>query len=283
VHGKCKCRKGFSKCGSHCRDLSTDVKNCGSCGHVCSDGKTCQNGRCKGGTQATCGDGVKNGTDECDGSDLDGKTCTDFGFVGAAGLTCAGNCTFDTSGCQAVCGNGTAEPGEQCDGADLNGVSCVDFGYANPAGLACAGDCTFDSSGCQAVCGNNQAEQGEVCDGSDLRGATCASISGGLFTGGTLACNGSCSGYDVAGCTMAAAGCSGKPDGYPCDDGNACTFNDFCQGEVCQAGSPVACTALDECHSAGVCDPNTGQCSNPVKPDTTPCSLGTCQGGICKP
>ena len=48
------------------------------------------------------------------------------------------------------------------------------------------------------------------------------------------------------------------------------------------AGPTVVCSASDQCHVAGVCDPATGRCSNPVAPDGTGCgSNGTCQGGRC--
>ena len=40
------------------------------------------------------------------------------------------------------------------------------------------------------------------------------------------------------------------------------------------SGAPVVCTALDQCHDAGVCDPGTGLCSDPVKTDGAACSDG---------
>ena len=50
----------------------------------------------------------------------------------------------------------------------------------------------------------------------------------------------------------------------------------------------VTCTASDQCHDAGVCDPATGICSNPVKADGATCSDGdactvndTCEAGSC--
>jgi hypothetical protein len=49
-----------------------------------------------------------------------------------------------------------------------------------------------------AVCGNNLLEGGEVCDGTDLGGQTCVGLG---FTGGTLACNGTCSAFDTSACT----------------------------------------------------------------------------------
>src|SRR5262249_21407132 len=82
----------------------------------------------------------------------------------------------------------------------------------------------------------------------------------------------------------------GQPDGTPCDDGNACTQRDPCQGGVCTGTTPVTCTALDQCHVAGICDPATGVCSQPVKPDGSACDDGdacttgdTCQAGGCQP
>jgi hypothetical protein len=35
--------------------------------------------------------------------------------------------------------------------------------------------------------------------------------------------------------------------------------------------NPVVCTASDQCHAAGTCDPATGRCSNPPLPNDTPC------------
>lgn len=46
-----------------------------------------------------CGDGEKNQIDEeCDGSDFDGKECSDFGFS-AGDLKCTDECKIDSSGC----------------------------------------------------------------------------------------------------------------------------------------------------------------------------------------
>jgi len=51
---------------------------------------------------------------------------------------------------------------------------------------------------------------------------------------------------------------------------------------------PVTCTALDQCHDAGVCDHETGLCSDPPIADGTTCDDGdlctktdTCQAGAC--
>jgi hypothetical protein len=78
------------------------------------------------------------------------------------------------------------------------------------------------------------------------------------------------------------------PNGTPCDDGNACTQTDFCIDGVCVGSNPVVCTASDQCHVAGTCDPSTGLCSNPAAANGTACNDGnactqtdTCQAGVC--
>lgn len=48
---------------------------------------------------AVCGDGVTAvATEECDGDDLNGQSCTDLGFSGG-NLSCAVSCAFDLNGC----------------------------------------------------------------------------------------------------------------------------------------------------------------------------------------
>ncbi len=51
----------------------------------------------------------------------------------------------------------------------------------------------------------------------------------------------------------------------------------------------VVCTALDGCHDAGICNPSTGQCSNPTRPNGSACDDGNactqadaCQAGTCR-
>src|SRR5262249_9166539 len=64
---------------------------------------------------------------------------------------------------------------------------------------------------------------------------------------------------------------------------------DACQSGTC-TGSSVTCTAQDQCHIAGSCDPSTGACSNPPKSNGSACddgnsctSGGNCQSGACTP
>jgi hypothetical protein len=77
-------------------------------------------------------------------------------------------------------------------------------------------------------------------------------------------------------------------DGTSCEDGNACSINDVCQGGLCYSGPYRSCAAIDQCHIAGVCTPKTGKCSNPNSPAGTPCDDGNtctvgdqCLEGVC--
>src|SRR3954453_8057748 len=90
-------------------------------------------------------------------------------------------------------------------------------------------------------------------------------------------------------CNVGAHTCVQTPlTGTTCSDGDACTLNDTCQAGVCTAGTAKTCTAMDQCHTVGTCNPANGMCSNPAKADTTPCSdsdactmSDTCQAGVC--
>src|SRR5439155_1060075 len=81
---------------------------------------------------------------------------------------------------------------------------------------------------------------------------------------------------------------TGKAKCRASDDGNACTQTDTCQAGACVGANPVVCTAANQCHTAGTCDPASGACSNPAKPNGTSCNdanactqSDTCQAGAC--
>src|SRR5207248_4384155 len=50
--------------------------------------------------------------------------------------------------------------------------------------------------------------------------------------------------------------CFGRPNGTPCDDGNACTTADACQGGFCTGGPGVECPACTSCDPAAGCIPH---------------------------
>ncbi|MFO0747628.1 MAG: hypothetical protein U1F43_18460, partial [Myxococcota bacterium] len=179
--------------------------------------------------------------------------------------------------------------------------------YACPTG-ACSGawdpllaTCTF------------AATNGLGCDDLNLctSGETCAS---GVCGGGqTVSCD------DGIVCTTDTCspqtGCAhpNAPSSTACDDQNPCTANDHCSAGSCVSGGATSCddgdactadacapetgcthvaktcTALDQCHDVGTCNPQSGVCSNPAKPDGASCDDHSacsaddqCQAGACR-
>jgi cysteine-rich repeat protein len=107
---------------------------------------TCQlervNNQC-GETQPCCGDGIINGTEECD----DGNVVNGDG--------CNNQCMNEYCGDNAVNNNGT----EECDDGNL-----ID-------GDGCSSTCQIETI--IPVCGNNITEQGEQCDQGTQNGKVC--------------------------------------------------------------------------------------------------------------
>jgi hypothetical protein len=115
---------GILVCSADCRILTDGCHTCGdgqrslieACDGDDFGGETCQSLGYGGGTLgcaadctslvttdctplASCGDGVRNATEQCDGADLGGQSCTGLGFdQGTLGCN-AGSCTFNTTGC----------------------------------------------------------------------------------------------------------------------------------------------------------------------------------------
>ncbi len=94
----------------------------------------------------TCGDGVVEGGEQCDGDDL--TMCL-------SGQVCK-NCSCVTEVWEPFCGDGDVDGGEQCDGDDLSmclsGQVCQDCNCVTVVGF----------------CGNEVVDEGEQCDGDDL-------------------------------------------------------------------------------------------------------------------
>lgn len=145
------------------------------------------------------------------------------------------------------------------------------------------------------------ALSGEACDGNEV-GSEILCCDG-LVCGPGQTCEPGCvlgGAFYPPGATNPANDCeicdpdaetgrwSDRANGASCDDGNACTRVDACNGGRCEGSDPVVCDPGDACHLAGVCDPATGLCNEPVAPDGTTCDAGfpgstvrTCRGGAC--
>jgi hypothetical protein len=66
--------------------------------------------------------------------------------------------------------------------------------------------------------------------------------------------------------------CIGLANGAACTHANLCVTAATCQASVCTAVTTTTCSASDTCHAAGVCNPNTGVCSNPIVTVPTACN-----------
>jgi hypothetical protein len=152
---------------------------------------------------------------------------------------------------------------------------CHAAGVCNTATGMCSNPVVADGTSCN---------DGNACTQTD-------SCQAGVCTGNNpVTCTASDQCHVAGVCNTATGVCSNPqaPDGTACNDGNACTQTDTCQVGACVGNNPVICTASDQCHVAGTCDPGSGTCSNPNAPDGTACSDGnacttadTCAAGTC--
>lgn len=212
---------------------------------------------------------------------VDGATGqADVGFAGAVGgdgtvlaagrirngATADGFAVYKLAGATGAdhpCGNAVIDAGEACDDANL------------PLGDGCRPDCTVEVCGdgirdpqescddgnlldgdcCDAACAI--AENGSLCDDADLCTAEDACVAG-VCQGAPTVCTpgGDC--HDAA-CDPATGLCveSVRPDGRLCDDGDACTVQDFCDDGICTTGLALPCDDRDPCTAEG-CDPAAG-------------------------
>jgi hypothetical protein len=139
------------------------------------------------------------------------------------------------------------------------------------------------------VCSNPPSADGTACNDHNACTQTDTCVLGVCTGSNPVTCGAQDQCHQPGTCNPLTGACTNptQPDGTSCNDADACTTSDTCQLGRC-AGTPVTCTALDQCHAVGVCDHGTGVCSNPPVNDGTACDDGnrctqtdTCQTGVC--
>jgi len=145
---------------------------------------------------ARCKNGIQEGLEQCDGSDMGGKIlCADVD-LGSGRLSCdEETCRYNTADCsqQATCGNGIVEGLEQCD--DNNTVT-EDCAPGQTTCIVCDAFCkslTREIPPVPALCGDGIIQAHEACDGINLGQETCSKA-------GILQCAKDCSVIDRSQC-----------------------------------------------------------------------------------
>ncbi len=235
---------------------------------------------------ATCGNGVIECTEVCDGGALGGQTCGDFGCTGGGTLACNNSCdAFDTTlclGCPACDFDGVCELGEDCNGCPSDCVGGTSSGAVCGNGIceagngedcvSCAQDCNGRQNGNPGqrfCCGDGDGQNPIACSDSrcSTGGFSCTDVPAnpGSFCCGDLACGtGESCGNCALDCSSGAEVCN---DGVDNDcDGNVdcadldCLGDPVCNGGGCTLGQPGdSCTANNQCCSNKCRGPNGGK------------------------
>jgi len=125
----------------------------------------------------TCNNGVVEGTEACDGANLNNKSCTDYGYTGGS-LSCNSDCTMNTSACtntpdggtggSAGTGGAAGEGGSAgTGGAAGEGGSAGQGGAAGEGGAAGQGGAAGEggAAGSEAGVGGSAGEGGSAGTG----------------------------------------------------------------------------------------------------------------------
>ena len=225
-----------------------------------------------------CGDGFITDGEECEGEDLQGLTCADYGFEEGDGLRCgATSCTINASNCgDPICGDGLVVEGEFCDGVgtlpqDFN--TCDKISPNLEGELRCSDVCGVDDSAC-TYCGDFFAEGPEVCDFMDFRGEDCISLG---FVAGELACSDDCSAMDTSGCIAVPPPCTQDWEHgvrYRCSGAPSLHAPTVCSYSATLNGSTQAVVTNQFCQNLGFFQTYPGTVDSS-------CALHPDGGGMC--
>ncbi|MCB9506766.1 MAG: hypothetical protein H6698_02690 [Myxococcales bacterium] len=279
-------------CSPVCEVESGFVNRCGDGVAVAVAGEQCDDGDANSDTapdacrtnclEASCGDGVVDTGEDCDGGEHCLSTCETEPFCGDGEVDAGEECDDgndnpddDCDACHLTenpCGDGVFSPGtEQCDAGFgcLIGQTCVE--------CLCVGE--------PAECGNGTVEGTEECDGADdgacIGEETCARdcrcvgpTCGNNTIEGSEECDGTAGSCGVdAHCV----GCACEP--YECGNGTQ-EGTEECDGTDGDCGADAACNGDCECQDF-VCGNGVREGTEACDGSATPCGTDFACTGTC--
>ena len=239
-----------------------------------------------------CTEDLCNGPDGCTNDNLSGTECMDQDPCTMADHCDDGECV----GTPVVCDDGNLCTDDVCGdsgGCEFapNQVDCDDGDPCTVADECTNSECSGYQVDCQ--CQSNDdclaLEDGDLCNGTlfcddEALPYQCAVVAESVVT-----CpipEGLDSPCLAASCNPADGQCSQVPahEGLACDDGNACTLGDACEGGICAGVTPANCNDGNPC-TDDACDADSG-CTHTDNllacDDDDVCSVGDqCLDGVC--
>ena len=278
--------------------------------NACTDNDQCKLGVCVPGPGKVCDDGNPCTSDSCDPAsgctktvddgklcDADGNACTAADHCEGATCTpgkavvCDNTNVCSKSSCDTLSGKCVAKPAQ-------DGGPCDDKTVCTQGDVCKTGECIGKIVSCDDnnPCTGNNCDPLTGCATTNLEGIACDDDN--PCTVGDLCKGGNCAKGAAKNCDSGVACTAGSCDlvtgkcgyknkgaGAPCNDGDACSENDACDGGNCQ-GKAVACDDTNAC-TVDSCDAVNG-CVH--KANTSPCSDGdactqsdNCANSICIP
>lgn len=220
---------GCETCGGDaCVSLASDPLNCGTCGHACAEGISCQNGACA----------CPEGTSSCDGACVDVQS--DPAHCGSCEIACSPGATCESGACS--CPESLSACGGTCADLQSDPDHCGDCDTAcNPSQVCLLGAC---SSGC-----GDLEQCGSSCVDTQTNVLNCGAC-GNVCPGGLPCVGGECR-CPEAGQTLCGSACIDvTSDPNHCGGcGTVCGSGDSCVEGTCQ------CDADDTLSYAGDIEP----------------------------
>jgi hypothetical protein len=207
-----------------------------------------------------CGNGALEAGEDCDGTDLGGASCSDFGYASGS-LQCTAQCTRD----QTLCSG---------SGSSCNSNSSCDIGESCST---CPGDCNSGSiSG--ASCGNGMCEGG---DGENC--LTCPQDCAGKQNGKKQDrfCCGAVGGENNVGCNLGQCGSSLDCTLNPVPAGGTyCCGDTSCEGEENSLNCSIDCGSCTQSElTETTCDDGLdNDCDGATDGDDSDCTATQCSG-----